>query len=79
MKGDTAAAWKVVDKVNIFSKTANFGDVRSTIAHPWTTTHGRMSPEDKLAAGITEGLLRLSIGLEYVDDLIDDLKQALAA
>jgi len=79
VKGDTAAAWKVVDKVNIFSKTANFGDVRSTIAHPWTTTHGRMSPEDKLAAGITEGLLRLSIGLEYVDDLIDDLKQALAA
>ena len=79
VKGDTAAAWKVIDNVNIFSKTANFGDVRSTIAHPWTTTHGRMPPEDKLAAGITEGLLRLSIGLEYTDDLIDDLAQALAA
>ena len=79
VKGDTAAAWKVIDNVNIFSKTANFGDVRSTIAHPWTTTHGRMPPEDKLAAGITEGLLRLSIGLEYADDLIDDLQQALAA
>ena len=79
VKGDTAAAWKVIDNVNTFSKTANFGDVRSTIAHPWTTTHGRMPPEDKLAAGITEGLLRLSIGLEYADDLIDDLQQALAA
>lgn len=78
IKGDTKTAWQVIDKVAIFSKTANFGDVRSTIAHPWTTTHARMSPEDKLAAGIGEGLLRISIGLEYTDDLIDDLKQALS-
>ena len=76
--GGTEAAWKVIDAVEIFSKTANFGDVRSTITHPWTTTHGRMSAEDKTAAGISEGLIRISVGLEYVDDLIADLEQALA-
>ena len=75
---DTDAAWKVVDGVELFSRTANLGDVRSTITHPWTTTHGRMQPEEKLAANIRPGLVRLSVGLEYVDDLIDDLKQALA-
>ena len=69
----------MIDAVQIFSKTANFGDVRSTITHPWTTTHGRMSPEDKTAAGIREGLIRIAIGLEYADDLINDLAQALAA
>ncbi|RPD89035.1 O-succinylhomoserine sulfhydrylase [Neisseria weixii] len=73
------AAWKVIDSVNVFSRTANLGDVRSTITHPWTTTHARMSPEDKLAAGIRQGLVRLSVGLEYIDDLIDDLNQALRA
>lgn len=72
------AAWKVIDSVNLFSRTANLGDVRSTITHPWTSTHARMSPEDKLAAGIRQGLIRLSVGLEYIDDLIDDLQQALA-
>ena len=77
--GGVQAAWNVIDSVEIFSKTANFGDVRSTITHPWTTTHGRMSPEDKLAAGISEGLIRISVGLEYSDDLIADLEQALAA
>lgn len=77
--GGVQAAWNVIDSVEIFSKTANFGDVRSTITHPWTTTHGRMSPEDKLAAGISEGLIRISVGLEYTDDLIADLEQALAA
>ena len=77
VKGGQEAAWQLIDQVKIFSKTANFGDVRSTITHPWTTTHGRMSPEDKLAAGITDGLLRIAIGLEYVDDLIWDLQQAL--
>lgn len=77
--GGVQAAWNVIDSVEIFSKTANFGDVRSTITHPWTTTHGRMSPEDKLAAGISEGLIRISVGLEYANDLIADLEQALAA
>ncbi|STZ76631.1 O-succinylhomoserine sulfhydrylase [Bergeriella denitrificans] len=70
-------AWAVIDRVALFSRTANLGDVRSTITHPWTTTHGRMSPEDKLAADIRPGLVRLSVGLEYAGDLIDDLAQAL--
>ena len=77
VKGGQEAAWKLLDAVKIFSKTANLGDVRSTITHPWTTTHGRMSPEAKLEAGITDGLLRLSIGLEDADDLIADLEQAM--
>ena len=72
------AAWSLLDKVELFSITANLGDVRSTITHPWTTTHGRMSPEDKQAAGIRPGLLRLAVGLEYPDDLIADLQQAMA-
>ncbi|WP_107725964.1 O-succinylhomoserine sulfhydrylase [Neisseria weaveri] len=76
--GGRDAAWKVIDSVALFSKTANLGDVRSTITHPWTTTHGRMAAEAKEAVGIREGLLRLSVGLENVDDLIDDLEQALA-
>lgn len=78
VKGGVDKAWRVIDRVKIFSKTANFGDVRSTITHPWSTTHGRMSPEDKHAAGIREGLIRIAVGLEYVDDLLDDLAQALA-
>lgn len=77
IKGGQQAAWQVINKVSIFSKTANFGDVRSTITHPWTTTHARMSAEDKLASGITDGLLRIGVGLEYPDDLIWDLQQAL--
>ncbi|WP_107874942.1 O-succinylhomoserine sulfhydrylase [Neisseria weaveri] len=76
--GGRDAAWKVIDSVALFSKTANLGDVRSTITHPWTTTHGRMAAEAKEAVGIREGLLRLSVGLENVNDLIDDLEQALA-
>lgn len=74
---DQETAWKIVDGVELFSRTANLGDVRSTITHPWTTTHGRMQPEEKLAANIRPGLIRLSVGLEHIDDLIDDLQQAL--
>ncbi|MDO4694797.1 MAG: O-succinylhomoserine sulfhydrylase [Eikenella sp.] len=78
VRGGQQAAWQVIDRVEIFSKTANLGDVRSTITHPWTTTHGKMAPEDKKAAGIRDGLLRVAVGLEYADDLIADLQQALA-
>ncbi|MCS4533390.1 O-succinylhomoserine sulfhydrylase [Neisseria montereyensis] len=78
VEGGKDAAWKVIDMLKLFSKTANLGDVRSTITHPWTTTHGRMAPEAKEAVGIEAGLLRLSIGLENVQDLIADLQQALA-
>ena len=53
---DQEEAWKIVDGVELFSRTANLGDVRSTITHPWTTTHGRMQPEEKLAANHPPGL-----------------------
>ena len=68
----------MVDSVQLFSRTGNLGDVKSTITHPYTTTHCRVSEEGKAAAGITKGLLRLSIGLENVADLQADLEQALA-
>lgn len=79
IEGGQEAAWHIIDHVQLFSKTANLGDVRSTITHPWSTTHGRMTPEDKYAAGIREGLVRLAIGLEHVDDLKNDLHQALSS
>lgn len=79
VKGGQEAAWRLIDSVEIFSKTANFGDVKSTITHPWTTTHGRMSAEAKQAAGIRPSLVRLSVGLEDVADLQADLAAALAA
>lgn len=77
VKGTQQDAWQVIDKVKIFSRTANLGDVRSTICHPYTTTHGRMSSTDKQQAGIKETLIRLSVGLEDCDDLIADISQAL--
>ncbi|WP_066570165.1 O-succinylhomoserine sulfhydrylase [Snodgrassella sp. CFCC 13594] len=78
VNGGQEAAWQVIDSVTLFSKTGNLGDVKSTITHPWTTTHGRMSPEDKQIAGIGPGLIRLSIGLEHEADLKADLAQALS-
>jgi O-succinylhomoserine sulfhydrylase len=76
--GDRAAAWRVVDATRIFSITANLGDAKSTITHPATTTHGRVSPEDRAAMGIRDNLLRLSAGLEDGDDLVADIDRALA-
>ena len=78
VEGGQEAAWKLMDSVRIFSRTANLGDVRSTITHPWTTTHGKMAAEAKYESGIREGLLRLAVGMEYADDLIADLAQAMA-
>jgi O-succinylhomoserine sulfhydrylase len=71
--GGRAEAWKVIDAVQIFSRSANLGDVKSIITHPATTTHGRVAEADRLAAGITENLIRLSIGLESLTDLKADL------
>lgn len=77
VKGGREAAWNVVRQCQIFSVTANIGDARSTITHPATTTHGRVAPEVRLAAGIDDNHLRLSIGLEDVEDLMADLKRGL--
>jgi O-succinylhomoserine sulfhydrylase len=75
--GGREAAWRVVDATRVISITANLGDTKTTITHPASTTHGRISPEARAAAGIGEGLLRLAVGLEHTDDLIRDLERGL--
>lgn len=76
--GGKAAAWRMIDGVSLCSITGNLGDARTTITHPATTTHGRMSTEDRELAGIGDGLVRLAVGLEDVTDLKQDLERALA-
>jgi O-succinylhomoserine sulfhydrylase len=71
-------AWRLIDGVKLMSITANLGDTRTTITHPATTTHGRLSAEARQRAGISEGLVRIAVGLEAVADLKRDLAQALA-
>ncbi|ASJ75323.1 O-succinylhomoserine sulfhydrylase [Granulosicoccus antarcticus] len=75
--GDKAAAWRLIDAVKLCSITGNLGDARTTITHPATTTHGRMTAEDRSLAGIGDGLIRLAVGLEDLDDIRNDLEQAL--
>ncbi|GAB7535614.1 O-succinylhomoserine sulfhydrylase [Burkholderia sp. 22PA0099] len=72
-----ANAWRVIDNTKIVSITANLGDTRTTITHPATTTHSRITPEARATAGISEGLLRVAVGLEGVDDLRNDLARGL--
>jgi len=77
-KGGFDAAKKVIDNTKIFSLLANIGDSKSIIIHPASTTHQQLSPEEQETTGVTNDLIRLSVGLENVDDLIEDLKQAIA-
>ena len=77
VKGGKAAAWRVIDSTKLVSITGNLGDVKTTITHPASTTHGRISPEARAAAGIGDGLIRLSVGLEAVEDLKADLERGL--
>ena len=79
VKGGRDAAWKVVDATRLISITANLGDTKSTITHPATTTHGRISAEARATAGIGDGLLRIAVGLEDIDDLKADLARGLAS
>ena len=72
---DKEAAWKVIDATQMLSITGNLGDTRTTITHPATTTHGRLTPELQVAAGINEGLIRLSVGLEDIEDIKADLQR----
>ena len=78
LKGGREAAWKVVDSTQLISITANLGDTKTTITHPASTTHGRIAPEARKAAGIGEGLLRIAVGLEAVSDIKADLARGLA-
>ena len=77
VKGGRDAAWRVVDATKLISITANLGDTRTTITHPASTTHGRISAEARAAAGIGEGLLRVAVGLENVEDIKADLARGL--
>lgn len=72
---DKEAAWKLIDSTRMLSITGNLGDTRTTITHPATTTHGRLSPELQVAAGIKDGLIRVSVGLEDVADIKADLQR----
>jgi O-succinylhomoserine sulfhydrylase len=79
VKGGRDAAWKVVDNTRLISITANLGDTKTTITHPATTTHGRISAEARAAAGIGDGLLRVAVGLEALDDIKADLARGMNA
>jgi O-succinylhomoserine sulfhydrylase len=78
VKGGRAEAWRVVDRCKLLSITANLGDTKTTITHPASTTHGRISPEARAEAGIGEGLLRIAVGLEAIEDIEADLHRGLA-
>jgi O-succinylhomoserine sulfhydrylase len=77
VKGGKEAAWRVIDNTQLLSITANLGDTKTTITHPASTTHARITPEARAAAGITEGLIRIAVGLEAVVDIQNDLARGL--
>ena len=77
VRGGLEAGRAVIDRVKLFSRLANVGDAKSLIIHPASTTHQQLSPEARLATGVGDDLIRLSVGLEHLDDLIEDLEQAL--
>ena len=79
IKGGKDEAWAFIDALKLHSNLANVGDVRSLVAHPATTTHSQLTEKELLAAGITPGTIRLSVGIEDVEDIIDDLKLGFAA
>jgi len=78
VKGGVEAGRKLIDNVQIFSLLANVGDAKSLIIHPASTTHSQLEPEEQASTGVTADLIRLSVGLEHIDDLLADLAQALA-
>lgn len=78
VKGGREEAWRVIDSTRMLSLTANLGDVKTTIVHPATTTHGRLSDAERADAGITENLIRVSVGLEDIADIQADLARGLA-
>jgi O-succinylhomoserine sulfhydrylase len=77
IKGGITAGRKFLNSIKLLSRSANLGDTRSIVTHPASTTHAKLSEEDRLQTGITAGLVRVSVGLEHIEDIINDLKQAL--
>ena len=78
IRGGVAAGRQFLDKLKMFSLSANLGDTRTIATHPASTTHARLTPEARAAAGITDGLIRISVGLEHMDDILGDLNQAIS-
>jgi O-succinylhomoserine sulfhydrylase len=79
IQGDRDSAWQFIDGTRLVSLTANLGDAKSTIVHPATTTHGRLSEAERVEAGISENLIRLAVGLEHLDDIKADMMHGFAA
>jgi O-succinylhomoserine sulfhydrylase len=79
VRGGREAAWRVIDATRLMSLTANLGDAKTTIVHPATTTHSRISADEREESGISDNLIRIAVGLENVDDLIADLDRGLSA
>jgi O-succinylhomoserine sulfhydrylase len=77
LSGGKDSAWKLIDATEMISITANLGDVKTTITHPATTTHGRLTPEVRALAGIEDGLVRISVGLENIEDIKQDIARGL--
>jgi O-acetylhomoserine (thiol)-lyase len=79
LAGGAEAGAKFINSLKMFYHVANIGDARSLAIHPATTTHSQLSPEEQAATGVTPGYVRLSIGIEHIDDIIADLDQAITA
>jgi O-succinylhomoserine sulfhydrylase len=79
VSGGREQAWQFIDATRVMSLTANLGDAKTTIVHPATTTHGRLSPQQRDEAGISDRLIRIAVGLEHVEDLKADLQRGFAA
>jgi O-acetylhomoserine (thiol)-lyase len=79
IKGGRDAGKAFIDRLKLFYHVANIGDARSLAIHPATTTHSQLSPEDQIATGVSDGYVRLSVGIENIDDILVDLSQALDA
>jgi O-succinylhomoserine sulfhydrylase len=78
VKGSRDSAWHIIDSTELFSITANLGDTKSTITHPATTTHHRLTDEQRDEAGIKQNMIRISVGLEDIEDLKEDLDKGLS-
>ena len=79
LNGGAEDGARFIDELKMFYHVANIGDARSLAIHPWTTTHQQLAPSERIAAGVTEGFVRLSIGIEHIEDIIEDLDQAFEA
>jgi len=78
LKGGINRAMKFLNALEMLSLTSNLGDSRTTVTHPPTTTHSKLSPRERLESGVTDGMIRVSVGLEHIDDIINDIEQAIA-